>query len=1380
MCIPIVLLAATVATGQGVVRPAGYAAGYRLAGPAKITPSADIAQARPELQGSSGVLGNIATAASTGIAGYTGDNGQATSAQLSDPFAVAFDGNGNLYITDVLNNVVRKVTPAGVISTVAGNGTRGYAGDGGLATSAELNEPTGVAVGSNGDVFISDFWNSRIRKVTSAGIITTVVGNGTRGYGGDGGPATSGELYYPYEIALDAVGDLYIADEGNSRIRMVSPAGILTTVAGNGTQGFSGDGGQAVNGGLFFPQGVAVDASGDLYIADLYNFRVRKVTPAGIISTAVGTGTSGHAGDGGLASNAQIGYPRGVTLDGAGNLYVSDSSNALIHRVTSAGIISTVVGNGFTTYSGDGGPAITAGLSPFGITVEPGGSFFIADFSNNRIRKVTYNLDSTTATPVFVPGGGSFSAAQSVIVSDATVGASIYYRLNGTTPTSASPRYSLPIAVSTTQTIKAIAIDAGGVQSSVASSIYAIGSATTTLLTSSATPVTTGQSVTFTATVKAPGMASTPAGMVSFTLDGVPLGTSAVNTGGQASYTASALTAGTHIVVAVYNGTSGFAPSTSATLAEVVTQPIAAMPTFSPASGTYTTAQLVSLADSTPGATINYTHDGPMPITAWTKYSTPIPVSSTEKITAMTTAPGYSKSASTYGSYVFSIPSGPGIITTVAGTGASSYSGEGGLAISARLNAPDGLAFDSYGNLYIADTYNYRVRKVTPAGSTSPIAGTGLPGSAGNGGPATQASLGYVTALAFDAAGNLYIVDYISNNVRKVTPSGTISMVAGGGTGSDGGLATSAALAQPQGVAVDSTGNLVISEGGLNKIRKVTAAGIISTLAETGVAGFSGDGGPGATAKLNNPSGLAGDAAGDLYVADTNNSRIRRLTLAGIITTVAGTGFAGFSGGGGSAISASLKTPFVVAVDPSGNLFIEDRSNYRLRKVTPAGIISTVAGSGSSSYTGDGCMALNAGFGDSYGIALDQAGDIFFPDAVNSVIREVEYGIQLAAVPAFSPVLGTYATGQTITLTSSTPNAAFYHTTDGTTPTSSSSRYTAPFTVSATTAIRAITSATGYAQSAINAVVYTITPADAPPAFSLASGTYTTTQTLMLTDATAGATIFYTIDGSVPSPTSSKYSGRLTIYSSATIKALAVAPGYANSPVMTRIYTISHPANEPLATISSTELWVTKASNTVYLFDGPTGKPLGTLTAPSDVLGISQNANNVFLLTRSAGAVFQAMRAGLFATLIPSVSTIRLDAARILVGPDGNLYITLANTNKVLRYMAAGASLGVFGDTPGIGSVGYLNGMAFGPSSLFVADFQGQKVIEYPLAGGSPATITPGCGGQVDSLAIGPNGDLYGSNRCNGSVYDIIKSTIYATGFRQVPRAIQFNKDGYL
>lgn len=335
----------------------------------------------------------ISTYAGTTTAGNSGDNGPANQAELNYPSGVGTDSSGNLYIADFSNNQVRKVTlSSGTITAFAGNGTVGYSGDGGQAVNAKFEYPYDIAVDSSGNVYISDSTGCRVRKVAPSGIITTVAGNGNYGYSGDGGSATSAELI-PTGIAVDSAGNVYIADGNNSRIRKIKVStGIITTVAGNGTSGDSGDGGSATSAELDTPYGVAVDGSGNIYIADVAANVVRKVTAStGIITRVAGNGVRGYGGDSGPATSAELEQPRGLTVDSSANIYIADSFNNRIRKVTaSTGIITTFAGDGTRGYSGDGSAPTSAELNiPYDAAVGSSGVVYIADQYNSRVRAVT-------------------------------------------------------------------------------------------------------------------------------------------------------------------------------------------------------------------------------------------------------------------------------------------------------------------------------------------------------------------------------------------------------------------------------------------------------------------------------------------------------------------------------------------------------------------------------------------------------------------------------------------------------------------------------------------------------------------------------------------------------------------------------------------------------------------------------------------------------------------------------------------------------------------------------------------------------------------------------------------------------------------------------
>jgi trimeric autotransporter adhesin len=331
----------------------------------------------------------IHTEAGNGEGRFSGDGGAAAAASLSDPFGVAIDTAGNLYIADTSNHRIRRVNTFGKITTVAGNGIGTFSGDGGPATRASLNTPIGVAVDGAGNLYIADAFNNRIRKVNTAGVITTVAGNGDCRFSGDDGAAVSASLCAPFGVAVDAPGNVYIADTSNHRIRKVDTSGIITTIAGHVKESFSGDGGSATKAGLNFPTGVTVDTAHNLFITDQSNHRIRKVSNAGVVTTVAGNGHDGFSGDNQAATMGSLNLPIAAAVDQVGNLYIGDTLNHRIRKVTKAGIIVTVAGNGIGGFSGDGGPASKASLnSPSGLAVDLNGNLYIADTDNNRIRKL--------------------------------------------------------------------------------------------------------------------------------------------------------------------------------------------------------------------------------------------------------------------------------------------------------------------------------------------------------------------------------------------------------------------------------------------------------------------------------------------------------------------------------------------------------------------------------------------------------------------------------------------------------------------------------------------------------------------------------------------------------------------------------------------------------------------------------------------------------------------------------------------------------------------------------------------------------------------------------------------------------------------------------
>ena len=685
-----------------------------------------VAAAAPPLAAQSDTITIIETFA--GTTRFGGDGGAATSATLNSPYGVAVDSSGNLYIADRDNHCIRKVdATTGNISTVAGTGTRGFSGDGGGATVARLWSPSGVALDGSGNLYIADTSNYRVRKVDAmTGNISTVAGTGTGGFGGDGGAAASATLSFPYGVALDSSGNLYIADSFDNRIRRVdATTGNISTVAGTGTSSFSGDGGAAASATLNSPRGVALDSSGNLYIADGGNQRIRRVDAAtGNISTVAGTGTFGPIGDGGAATSASLSSPSGVALDGSGNLYIADALDFRIRRVdATTGNISTVAGTG-GGFGGDGGAATAARLwVPEGVALDGSGNLYIADTGNHRVRKVdtSGNISTTAGAGASGDGGAAASATLSNPHGVALDGAGNLYiadRLNhrvrrvdaatGTISTAAgtgTSGFSGDGGAAASATLNfpyGVALDSSGnLYIATGSRIRKVDAATGTISTVAGTgtlgPVGDGGAAT-SAWLSGP--------------DGVALDGSG------------------NLYIAEFSG-------------HRIRRVDAATGNISTVAGTGTAG---SGGDG--GAAASATLNRPSGV-------------------ALDGA-GNLYIADRSNNRVRRVDAATGIISTVAGTGTSGFGGDGGAAASATLNRPSGVALDGAGNLYIADRSNNRIRKVDAAtGDISTVAGWRATGFSGDGGAATSATLSFPSGVAVDSSGNLYIADSFNHRIRR-------------------------------------------------------------------------------------------------------------------------------------------------------------------------------------------------------------------------------------------------------------------------------------------------------------------------------------------------------------------------------------------------------------------------------------------------------------------------------------------------------------------------------------------------------------------------------------------------------------------------------------
>ena len=995
-------------------------------------------------------VGIIDTLAGTGKEGDRGDGGPASRAELSFPRSVAVDAAGNVYVVDTQNHRIRKIDTDGRISTFAGTGEDGEDGDGGPATEAELCYPAGVAADAAGNVYVADRWNHRVRKIDSDGIISTVAGTGSPGGNGDGGPATQAQLAFPGAVAADPSGNLYIAEGGSHRIRKVNVDGVITRFAGTGRAGYSGDGGPAASARLAQPFGVAADAAGNVYVADSWNHRIRRVNPLGGISTFAGTGHRADGGDGGPAARAQLAYPAGIAAGPAGRMYVvsyvPSTRNRRIRKIGADGVISAFAGTGAEGYAGDADPAPAAQLaSPLGVTVDAEGNVYIADTRNARVRVVRPGLQLRVAlgtsgehVALVVGETGVFTRGGQPVLEGSEV-----YSGNGNT--------------------------------------YALTKSTDGL--TAATYVPESQQVRLGARG---GVTLTRDEDGTWRIDGEP-----VENGHRH------ILGGRGFVLELADGTWGLAEYVIETVAGTVEAIEGAPATSAPVSrptnvavdavgNVYYTERYdhrVRKIDSA-GTVTTYAGTGD-----WGASGDDGPASKARLYGPAGLA--FDRAGNLYvaergGRRVRRIDAG-GVITTFAGSGSCCSAGDGGTALQAQFNQPSGVAVDAGGNVYVTDRNDGRIRSIDAEGLISTFAGTGRRGFTGDGSLATLAEIA-PTGIAVDPGGEVYMVQRSGDRVRHIDTGGMISTFAGTGErgyGGDGGPAIRAQFNSPRRVAADAMGNVYVTDGHNRRVRKIDNAGVITTFAGSGNCCYDGDGGPAIEARLQEPAGIAIDAIGNVFVTDRSNHRIRKIDAAGVIATVAGTGeearseetgpasqarfqrptavalsmsgdlffadaervwkldaaglitplsccsghvsdlavdstgrvFAaeiynsriqlidatgeastfggtgdrGFSGDGGPATEAHLNRPCNVAVDPSGNVYSVERDNYRIRKIDLSGTISTFAGTGTRGDAGNGGPAVEAQLDSLCGaLATDALGNVYVAERWSRRIRRID------------------------------------------------------------------------------------------------------------------------------------------------------------------------------------------------------------------------------------------------------------------------------------------------------------------------------------------------------------------------------------------------------
>lgn len=788
----------------------------------------------------------LITVAGTGENGYSGDGGPAGAAKISRPMRMTFDQSGTLYFADADNNLVRKVTPDGTIETIAGTGEPGFKGDGGPARQAALSFPLSVAVDKNGNLYICDNVNARIRKINKAtGIITTIAGTGVNRSSGDGGLALDASLSNPQAIDLDADGNVYVVESSAHRIRKITIAdGKIQTVVGTGTAGFSGDGGPAVQAQLTSPNNVSVAPNGNLLISDGANNRIRLVTAGdGRIQTVAGTGQSAFSGDGGPSINAALNWPSSAVFDTQGNIYIADRGNQRIRRVDAVSkIITTIAGRSQSGYGGDGVSALFSLLNgPTGLAIDPAGSIHLSDRDNRRIRKIVVSTSDTTPPVV---GITSPTVLQNWSVNTGT----------------------LDLAGVATDNNQLVAIrwanDRGGSGSVSGTTNWSV----------SAIPLQNGLNRITVVAWDNSGNSTTA--RINVQLEVPTIIRTVAGTGRQGRL-----------------GDGGLAVSADL---------------FSPSAVTIDKAGNIYVSDSgnhrirrispngliTPYAgtgSLGSSGDGGPAISATLNSPGAIAFDSKGNLFVADTGNNRVRRIST-----------DGVITTVAGNGNDVMAGDGGPATSASLLLPYGLAIDGSDNLLIADTGNLRIRKVDlRTGIITTIAGNGRYGSDGDGQPAIQASLKAPYGVTVDPLGTIYIVDGDDNRIRRLDQNGNISAFAGTGVaggGGDGGLATEAQLRYPSYITTDRDGNLYIADYGNHRIRRVSVAdGLINTIVGNGTAGLGLDDVAPLTTTLLNPNDIAIDLTGRIVIADTGNNKIRQTTLTSVLTPLVTTSSASYS-----------------------------------------------------------------------------------------------------------------------------------------------------------------------------------------------------------------------------------------------------------------------------------------------------------------------------------------------------------------------------------------------------------------------------------------------------------------------------------------------------
>lgn len=946
----------------------------------------------------------ITTVAGTGTGSTGGDGGLATAANLHNPMDMKTDAAGNLYILDSGNGLIREVAAGtGIITTIAGTASTyctpatAVCGDGGAATAALLGSGArAIYVTPDGSkIYIADYGTNRVRLISN-GIISTIAGTGTASSTGNGGQATAATLNGPRGVYVDASGKVYIADTSGNEVRVVNSQGVISIFAGGGSGTCTGatdslgDGCAATSAKLNAPMGLSMDAAGNLYIDDEGDARIRMVTPGGVITTVAGNGTSSYQ-DNVVASQGELNLAQSVAADAAGNFYIADYSNNRIRAVYpyislngNLDEITTLAGTGVAGYNGDGVAPTSAQINgPHNVALDSIGNVYIADYNNNRIRKVNLGTTQLSFGTVIM---GQSSTAHNITLTNIGNAALVLNGIN------MPPQYVQTSSGSTDCNNNTTLQTGQTCTIAVVFSPTQAGAANVSLVINS-------------------NASNAPQSQTSISLSGTGQSTAPVAQNQQVTV---ALNTPTPITLsATGQGTITYS---------ILTPPANGTLSGTPPSVTYTPNPNYSGSDSFTFVANNGTPSNPGTIN--------INVSPASSLTFTVPPASPVMAYGNAGVVTVSELAGSSVATAAADPITLTVSGPNNYQQTYTATAVSGVAsFDLTAVALTASgvyTYTAQAGPLTPAQATetvkpgvaaaavSPgiittIAGNGTAGFAGDNGQAVAAELHNPESVRLDAAGNLYIWDSGNAVIREVTAgTGVINTIAGTsasycGTANptaacgDGGPATAAQISSAaRSLFVTPNGQIYIADTGINRIRLI-ANGNISTVAGTGTAGNTGNGQAATQAQLNGPRGVYLDGSGNIYISDTGNNEIRLVNAqSGNISVLAGGGSGTCAGAtdsigdGCPATSAKLNTPISVWMDAAGNLYINDAGYQRIRKVAPNGIITTVAGNGTAGFK-DNVPATQGELSTAQDVVVDAPGDIFIADYFNNRVRAV-YG----------------------------------------------------------------------------------------------------------------------------------------------------------------------------------------------------------------------------------------------------------------------------------------------------------------------------------------------------------------------------------------------------